>query len=110
LVNRGYDVTLFASAANLQLLLKPAKLRDEVDGIQIRWIDNKSYSTVNGFGRIWSWIAFEWKLRKQLRVSELSNVYMIIVSSLSPLSILTGFYLKRKYNAKLVFKSGMFGH
>lgn len=104
LVKRGYDVTVFASTANHQLLSRPTKLKDTIDGIHIRWIDNKPYKNPYGFGRIWSWIAFEWKLWSQLKTTNFQNVSTIVVSSLSLLSILNGVYLKKKYKAKLVFE------
>lgn len=73
------------------------------DDVQILILKTLKYSIAKSLIRILSWIHFEFKLfflNKKL----ISRPDVIIVSSLSLLTILNGFILKKKYKCKLVFE------
>jgi len=76
---------------------------EKIEGVSTYWIKTKKYSKTASFSRILSWFDFEKKLFT-LPKEALPKPDVIIISSLSILSILYGYYLKRKYNAFLVFE------
>jgi len=54
------------------------------------------------FKRIWSWFLFEYRMLKFLKKKDISKNDIVIVSSLSILTFLSGIYLKRKYKMRLL--------
>ncbi|MFM1912539.1 MAG: hypothetical protein RIR51_377, partial [Bacteroidota bacterium] len=72
-------------------------------GVTTCIIRTKKYKRSFGIKRIISWIDFEVKLFF-LNKKKLIKPDVIIVSSLSLFTILNGYYLKRKFNAKLIFE------
>ena len=76
---------------------------ESVEGLDVLWLKTRKYTKTASISRILSWFDFELGLfrldRKTLPVPD-----SIIVSSLSILTILFGWYLKRKYKAKLIFE------
>ncbi len=73
------------------------------DGVNIRWIKTKKYKKTASINRIISWFDFELKLFS-MKIKQLDRPDVIIVSSLSILSIVYGYYLKKKFNSFLVFE------
>jgi len=73
------------------------------DGVNIRWIKTKKYKKTASINRIISWFDFELKLFS-MKIKRLDRPDVIIVSSLSILSIVYGYYLKKKFNSFLVFE------
>ena len=76
---------------------------ENVDGLQIFWIRTLKHSVGKSFKRILSWIDFEWRLLiapKDL----LPQPDVIVVSSLSLLTILNGFVLRKKFACRLIFE------
>lgn len=73
------------------------------DGVNIRWIKTKKYKKTASIKRIISWLDFELKLFS-MKIKQLDRPDVIIVSSLSILSIVYGYYLKKKFNSFLVFE------
>ena len=61
------------------------------------------YKKTASLKRVLSWLHFEWGLFR-LKSSSLPPPSHIIVSSLSLLSVLNGWWLSRKYSARLVFE------
>jgi glycosyltransferase involved in cell wall biosynthesis len=103
----GVETVLITSDAN-HLANVPAlrgRVQDEVhDGVHVRWIRTMKYGTARTVRRIMSWFDFE--LRVALFGSRnLPRPDVIIASSLSLLTVLTGLYLRRKFpGCKLVFE------
>lgn len=106
LANLGHSVTVITSDSNHlaetpRLLGKFASVK--VDGLELYWIRTLKFKRAKSFRRILSWIHFEWGVLR-LPFRKLSRPDIIIASSLSLLSILTGAFLSRKYGARLVFE------
>lgn len=76
---------------------------EQEEGVNIRWIRTKKYRKTASVGRMISWLDFERKLFL-MKTKKLGRPDVVIVSSLSILSIVYGFYLKKKYNSFLVFE------
>jgi len=76
---------------------------EDMDSVSVCWIKTKKYIKTTSIGRILSWFDFERKLFL-LPKDKLSKPDVVIVSSLSILSIIYGYYLKKKYKAFLVFE------
>ena len=75
----------------------------EKEGVDVLRIKTFKYKKTASIRRILSWLDFEWKLFFA-PLNKLQKPDVIIVSSLSLITILSGIRLKRKYNAKLVFE------
>lgn len=73
------------------------------DGIDICWIKTLKYSKAASIKRVMSWFDFEFKLFAMDK-KRFNKPDVVVVSSLSLLSIAYGYYLKKKYKAKLVFE------
>ncbi len=74
-----------------------------IDGVETWWIRNVKYSGANSFRRILSWLDFELKLWL-MPMHELPRPDVVIVSSLSPLTVVNGYLLKQKFGCKLIFE------
>ncbi|NOH65235.1 glycosyltransferase family 4 protein [Vibrio rotiferianus] len=73
------------------------------EGVDICWIKTLKYEKTASIKRVASWFDFEFKLFAMDK-NRFNSPDVVIVSSLSLLSIIYGYYLKNKYNAKLVFE------
>lgn len=78
-------------------------LREQVEDVDVIWLKTKKYTGARSFARMVSWLDFEFRL---LRVpkNNLPRPDVLIVSSLSLLTILTGLWLRRRYGCRLVFE------
>jgi glycosyltransferase involved in cell wall biosynthesis len=76
---------------------------DKQDEVNICWVKTKKYTKTASIARILSWFDFEMGLFS-LNRKNLSKPDVVLVSSLSLLSIVYGYYLKKRYNAYLVFE------
>ena len=77
--------------------------QEEKENVKIRWLKTKKYKKTASIARVLSWFDFEIKLFF-MNLKNVDRPDVIIVSSLSILSIVYGYYLKRKFNAFLVFE------
>ena len=76
---------------------------ESIDLIEVNWIKTLKYQGANSFRRILSWIDFDFKtIRYSHKFSKRPDV--IVASSLSLTSILTGLLLKLRYKAFLIFE------
>src|SRR5690606_5802212 len=75
----------------------------KIDGLTLCWVKTLKYSSAKSLRRILSWLHFEWQLF-WLPKKCLAPPDVVIVSSLSLLTILNGFWLRRKYGCRLVFE------
>lgn len=76
---------------------------EKVSGVEVLWINTLKYIYPNSLKRVLSWFDFELKLFF-LSKSKFPVPDTIIVSSLSLITILNGIFLRRKYNARLIFE------
>lgn len=72
-------------------------------GVQVRWIRTMNYRTARDWRRMLSWISFEWRVVR-MPTRTLPKPDVVIASSLSILSILSGVYYRWRYRAKLIFE------
>lgn len=102
----GYGSIIITSDSN-QLARVPELdqpyLKQEVDGIELWWIRTLKYQVAKSTRRILSWIDFEWRLLLMPKAA-LQRPDVIVVSSLSLLTVLNGFWLRKKYGCRLVFE------
>ena len=102
----GYQSVIITSDSN-QLtevpVLEDPYLFQESDGMRLCWVRTMKYTTAKSFRRILSWLDFEWRLWR-LPKDKLPAPEVVIVSSLSLLTILNGFLLRRHYKCRLVLE------
>ncbi len=102
----GMDTTIISSDSNHLVNFPNFNKRittEFIDGVRTIWLKTNKYNGANSISRMLSWIHFElniWILnKKRLPVPD-----VLIVSSLSLLTIISGIILKKKYNCKLIFE------
>lgn len=106
LVKRGHDCVIITSdsnhLANVPTLNATYEFQ-KIDGLTLCWVKTLKYSSAKSLRRILSWLHFEWRLFwfPKRRVPPPDAV---VVSSLSLLTILNGFRLRRKYGCRLIFE------
>jgi len=74
-----------------------------IDGVDTWWIKTIKYEGTASIRRILSWIDFEMKLLF-MKKNKIDRPDIVIVSSLSLLTILNGFWLRRHFGCKLIFE------
>ena len=102
----GYESILITSDANHQTMppnFKGKFYRHAVDNLPIIWLKTIKFSRSESILRIISWFHFEWQVIT-LNKSNLKKPDIIIVSSLSLLTILSGIFFKWRYKAKLIIE------
>lgn len=103
----GHETIVFTSNSNHLVhdlpQFKGLFKEEMIDGVKTIWINTPRYSKSKSLRRIWSWIIFELRL---LRTAWLLGMRpdVIIASSLSLLTVVSGFLMKKIYKAKLVFE------
>jgi glycosyltransferase involved in cell wall biosynthesis len=107
LAHMGYRTVIVTSDSNHHLTAAPKLeapyLFEEVEGIQLCWVRTMKFSVAKSLRRILSWLDFEWRLWR-LPKERLPAPDAVIVSSLSLLTILNGFLLRRRYKCRLVLE------
>jgi len=106
LVRMGHTCTIITSDSNTLVqppTLAGSHLIQDLDGVTFCWVRTLKYSTAKSLRRIISWLHFEWRLLL-LPLSDFTPPDAIVVSSLSLLTILNGFRLRRRYRCRLVFE------
>lgn len=106
MANAGHDVTIFTSDSN-HLTQTPefdTKLHEEFwDKVRVVWVRTLKYKKSISLLRILSWLDFEQKLFR-MNWSVFPKPDVIIASSLSLMTVLTGIYLKKRFNVPLIFE------
>ena len=106
LARMGHSCVVITSDSN-QLAQVPdlaqPYVRQDVDGLQLWWVKTLKYRVAKSIWRIVSWLDFEWRLWRMPK-AELPSPDAVIVSSLSLLTVLNGFLLRRKYGCRLVLE------
>lgn len=107
LVRLGEHVVIITSDSNHLLAQAPALdqpyMYQSMDGMDLWWIRTIKYGMVKSARRILSWLDFEWRLFRMPK-KRLPRPDVVVVSSLSLLTILNGFLLRRRYGCRLVFE------
>lgn len=102
----GYRSVIVTSDSN-QLTEVPVLdvpyLFQEIDGMQLCWVRTMKYTVAKSLRRILSWLDFEWRLLRMPK-DKLPAPDVVIVSSLSLLTILNGFLLRRSFKCRLVLE------
>lgn len=102
----GYRSVIITSDSN-QLAQLPTidgpYLRQEEDGIELWWVRTMKYQVAKSVRRMLSWLHFEWCLFLMPK-GRLPKPDVVIVSSLSLLTVVNGFFLRRRYRCRLVFE------
>jgi glycosyltransferase involved in cell wall biosynthesis len=102
----GHNCVIVASDSNLLAKSPQFKGRtfdQQLEGVHVRWIRTIKYLKASSLMRILSWLDFEVEFFL-FGSKGLPRPDAIIVSSLSLLTILNGFLLRRKYKCKLIFE------
>ena len=106
-ISIGHETVVFTSNSNHVVSGLPqfsGLYKIEVfDGVKTVWINTPSYNGSKSFGRIWSWIIFELRLLRTVRQLGF-HPDVVIASSLSLFTVISGVILKNRYKAKLVFE------
>lgn len=103
---QNHEVLLITSDSNHLSNFPTSNQRHNFDkeaGVDICWIKTKKYLKTASAARVLSWFDFELGLFS-LDKKRFTKPDVVIISSLSLLSIVFGFYLKKKYKATLVFE------
>jgi glycosyltransferase involved in cell wall biosynthesis len=106
-VKNGNEVTIFTSNSShlTDKLPRFAKGRmvEEIHGVRTVWLKVlKSFKSSSAL-RVLGWIQFEWKVITTSK-RNFKSPDVIIASSLSILSIISGFLLARYYNARFILE------
>lgn len=106
LIKLGQHVIIFTSSADPYSEMNVSHKITEsriVDGVKVWFLRGLKYKHSISILRIFSWLHFEIVLFRDFKL-EKSRPDVVIVSSPSILTIINGLYLKRKYQAKLIFE------
>ena len=106
LANMGHKCLIFTSDSSEYSDVPNLEKRYEeqvIDGMSLWWVRTTKYTGAQSLWRIVSWVHFEWRLfcmpKKDLPVPN-----AIIISSLSILTIINGFLMRRRFRCKLIFE------
>lgn len=106
MVRRGHHCVAFTSDSN-HLIVPPqfsgAVLNETIDGVEVCWVRTRKYRGAKSLGRVLSWLDFEWRLWRAPKETY-PHPDVVIVSSLSLLTIINGFILRRRYKCRLIFE------
>lgn len=106
-VKNGFDVTIFTSnSSHLSNKLPDFKEKvfiEFINGVRTIWFKLPKAKSSSSIKRILSWIIFEYKLLL-FRKKQIPKPNVVIASSLSILSIISGYYLAKKHNAKFILE------
>lgn len=99
------SVVITSDANHLAVVpeLSGTVLHEQRDGMDVYWLRTFKAHTAKSWQRIVSWLHFEWRLLR-LDTSTLPPPSVVVVSSLSLLTVLSGLLLKRRHRVPLVFE------
>ncbi len=106
-VKNGYDVTIFTSNSSHLTDKLPqfsgSRMIEDINGVKTIWLNVLKSRSSSSFLRVLSWIHFELKVLMTPK-KDISKPDIIIVSSLSILSIISGSIFSRIYKAKFLLE------
>ena len=104
LAKLGYNCVIITSDSNkladVPRLDSPYKI-EKVDGLQLCWLRTMKYDVAKSMRRVLSWFDFEWRLLRFPK-SSLPRPDVVVVSSLSLLTVLNGFWWRKRFGCRLV--------
>jgi glycosyltransferase involved in cell wall biosynthesis len=106
MARRGYDCTIITARHDWSLSggeRLPAREVQMVDGVRVVTFNVLSYQRAKSLRRILGWLHFEAQVIT-MRTSDLPRPDLIIASSLSLLSVISGLVFKRRFGSKMVFE------
>ena len=108
LINRGYDVYIISASYSHLFSKMPEVKRDftyeDIDGIKYLWVKVPKYEDSHDKKRIIKWFYYVTKTYFFLPFSHLQLPEVIIVSSIAPFSIVSGYRWAKKFRAQLVYE------
>jgi glycosyltransferase involved in cell wall biosynthesis len=106
-VKSGHDVTIFTSnSSHLTDKLpqfKEGRMLETIDGVKTIWLNVFKTKKNSSMGRILGWVHFELKVLFTSK-RRFKKPDVIIASSLSILSIISGFLISRYYKARFILE------
>jgi glycosyltransferase involved in cell wall biosynthesis len=106
-VKNGHEVTIFTSNASHLTDKLPqfpgSRMVEEIQGVRTVWLKVLKMAKSSSAVRILSWLHFEWKVLTTSK-SNFKRPDVVIASSLSILSIISGFLLARYYKARFILE------
>lgn len=108
-VRSGHDVTIFTSNWNHLTDKLPqfdgSVMTEDINGVETVWFKGYRTRSSSSIGRIFSWIEFEWRMFQEgTRRSQYERPDVVIVSSLSLFSILTGLFFARTHHTRFILE------
>jgi glycosyltransferase involved in cell wall biosynthesis len=106
MVEIGDRCVLITSDSNHLSEVAPIALQyedEKISGVLVRWVRTLKYSGARDWRRAISWLHFEWRVLR-MPLDDLPPPDVVVASSLSIFSVISGFFLSRKYGAKFVFE------
>lgn len=106
-VKNGHEVTIFTSnSSHLSDQLPQftgGRLIEEIHGVRTVWLNVLKTAKSSSASRILSWLHFEWKVLNTPK-GQFKKPDVVIASSLSILSIISGFLLACYYKARFILE------
>ena len=105
LVRQGHDCTLITARHDWRLadIFRSKRIVRMIDGVRVIELRVVGYRRAKSLARIIGWLQFEWRLF-WMRRRDLPRPDAVVASSLSLLSILNGFVIRRRTACKLIFE------
>lgn len=106
MARRGYDCTIITARHDWSLSKQsslPSREVKMVDGVRVVTLSVLNYQRAKSLKRILGWLHFEARVLA-MRISDLPRPDVVIASSLSLLSVLSGLVFKRRFGSQLVFE------
>lgn len=106
MARRGYDCTIITARHEWSPSGEasvPAREVKMIEGVRVVTFNVLSYQRAKSFRRILGWLHFEARVLT-MRISDLPRPDVIIASSLSLLSVISGLIFKLRFDSKLVFE------
>lgn len=106
MARRGHDCTIITARHDWLLNGRsslPGREVKMVDGVRVVTLSVINYQRAKSFRRILGWLHFEVRVLA-MRISDLPRPDVVIASSLSLLSVISGLICKRRFGSRLVFE------
>ncbi len=106
-VKNGHDVTVFTSNASHLTdklpVFEGSRMEENIAGVRTIWLKVLKTRKSSSVQRILSWIHFEWAVLYTSKQG-IPKPDVVIASSLSILSIISGYLLSRRYKARFILE------
>ncbi len=106
-MKNGHEVTIFTSNSSHLTDKLPkfsgGRMEEDINGVRTIWLKVVKGTNSSSMARVLSWIQFEWKVLFTSK-KDIKKPDVILASSLSILSIISGFILSRLYKARFILE------